>query len=493
MRIAGLIAAAGLALVACSNSSDDSTADSVATESSQATDTTTADRGPADTEAPTDTEATTETAEPTDTAEPSGTSEPAGDSGPDLGEFAPISGVPGVTDEAIQYAVLGTGPSNPAGYCLLECYLGGVQAYFDYRNSIGGVHGRQLEISHEVDDELANTQVELLELIGSDDVFGTFFAPLIPSGHEDANAARMPIYTLVQGGPEGAGFDNVYIPAIFCADCLRKSVVHQAELLGATRVASLGLGVSQASKDCVAATEQAFDQWGPDVGIEFVYANDTLPFGLTNGLAPEVTAMKEAGVDFVTLCIDQNGALTLEQELNRQGMAEIPVLLPQGYGDTEFVEANAELLEGDVLSLFSRPFEANQEGTLVPEMIEWIDAGGYKMNDQAIQGWINADMAVSGLLAAGPQFDRESVIQATNAITAYDASGLVPTIDWTKQHTRYTGETMLTDGPPVGCTALVRIEGGEFVLIGNPNAPYYAYDSSTMDWTEPTESDCRAS
>ncbi len=106
--------------------------------------------------------------------------------------------------------------------------------------------------------------------------------------------------------------------------------------------------------------------------------------------------MKEAGVDFITLCIDQNGALTLEQELNRQGMAEIPVLLPQGYGDTEFVEANAELLEGDVLSLFSRPFEANQEGTLVPEMIEWIDAGGYKMNDQAIQGWINADMAVVG-------------------------------------------------------------------------------------------------
>ena len=95
---------------------------------------------PADT-APADTGATT------DTAESSATSEPEADAGPDLGEFAPISGVPGVTDEAIQYAVLGTGPSNPAGYCLLECYLGGVQAYFDYRNSIGGVHGRQLEIT----------------------------------------------------------------------------------------------------------------------------------------------------------------------------------------------------------------------------------------------------------------------------------------------------------------------------------------------------------
>ena len=241
-QAAAVIVVVGLGLAACSNSSDDSSADSSASTSAtteaaapESTAVDGADTVPADTV-------------PADTAEPSATSEPVEDAGPDLGEFAPISGVPGVTDEAIQYAVLGTGPSNPAGYCLLECYLGGVQAYFDYRNSLGGVHGRQLEISHEVDDQLGNTQVELLELIGSDDVFGTFFAPLIPSGHEDANAARMPIYTLVQGGPEGAGFDNVYLPAIFCADCLRKSVVHQAELLGATKVASLGLGVSQASK-----------------------------------------------------------------------------------------------------------------------------------------------------------------------------------------------------------------------------------------------------
>ena len=141
-----LIVVVGLGLAACSNSSDDSSADS-----SEAT--TAHDRGR---RAGVDRgrgrghragrhrgrhSATT------DTAEPSATSEPAADAGPDLGEFQPISGVPGVTDEAIQYAVLGTGPSNPAGYCLLECYLGGVQAYFDYRNSIGGVHGRQLEIT----------------------------------------------------------------------------------------------------------------------------------------------------------------------------------------------------------------------------------------------------------------------------------------------------------------------------------------------------------
>ena len=482
--------AAGLAFAACSNSSDDSsTADTGATTPVPVT-----EPAAVDSAVPRATDSVAaETTAASVSSEATVSSEPAASDGPELGEFAPIAGVPGVTDEAIQFAVLGTGPSNPAGYCLLECYLGGVQAYFDYRNSLGGVHGRQLEITHEVDDELANTQVKLLELIGSDDVFGVFFAPLLPSGHEDASAARLPMYTLVQGGPEAAGFDNVFVPGLpFCPDCLRKSSVHQAELLGATKVATLGLGVSQASRDCVSATEQAFDEWEPTVGIEHVYANADLPFGLTNGLAPEVTAMKDLGVDYITLCIDQNGALTLEQELNRQGMADVPVLLPQGYGDAEFVETNASLLEGDVLSLFVRPFEANQEGTLVPEMIDWMEQGGHKMNDQAIQGWVNADMAVAGLLAAGPEFDRERVIQATNAVTGYDAEGVIPTIDWTKQHTQYTGETILTDGPPVECTALVRVEGGKFVLVGNPDAPYYAYDRTTNDWTEPDESACRA-
>ena len=42
-------------------------------------------------------------------------------------------------------------------------------------------------------------------------------------------------------------------------------------------------------------------------------------------------------------------------------------------------------------------------------------------------------------------------------------------------------------------TALVKVEGGKFVLIGNPDAPFYEYDTSSMDWSEPTESNCRAS
>ena len=87
-----------------------------------------------------------------------------------------------MTDEAINFAVLGTGPSNPLGYCLLECFQGGVQAYFDYQNGLGGVNGRDLVISRTDDDEVGNTQVKALELIGDNSIFGIFGAPLQYAG-----------------------------------------------------------------------------------------------------------------------------------------------------------------------------------------------------------------------------------------------------------------------------------------------------------------------
>src|SRR5690606_33061231 len=60
--------------------------------------------------------------------------------------FEPIEGVPGVTDDAITYAVIGVEANNPLGICILDCYRAGIQAYFDHRNAEGGIYGRELRI-----------------------------------------------------------------------------------------------------------------------------------------------------------------------------------------------------------------------------------------------------------------------------------------------------------------------------------------------------------
>ena len=441
----------------------------------------------------TDTDAveTSETERPPPTQRPSTPLRPttaAAGAEPALGEFQAISGVPGVTDETIGFAVLGTGPANPLGYCLLECYQGGVQAYFDYRNSLGGVHGRQLEITQVADDEMGNTQVKALELIEADDVFAVFGAPLLYNGYSDLGNAGMPLYTTFPASPSAVGFDSIYTPTgTICTSCPRRMTVLAASLGGGTKAASLGLGASEASKECVANNEAAFAKWGPEVGVEFVYKNDTLPFGFPNGLGPEVTAMKDLGVDFIVTCVDQNSVVTLEQELERQGIgSDVTVVLPQGYGDSEFLESNADLLEGDIIGTAIRPVESVQDGTMLPTMLEWLEQGGHKFNDYFLQGWVGADLAVTGILAAGPGFDRAKVVAATNSITDYTAGGLIQPTDWSRQHNPPTPDDPVSNGPVYDCQTFLQVRGGKLELLGDADKPFFCFDPSSQDWVEPT-------
>jgi ABC-type branched-subunit amino acid transport system substrate-binding protein len=468
LRLVAAAAIAGLMATACGNSGDDDTSSpTVAGAADTAADTAApADTGPADTAAPTDTG-------PTDTA---------GAAEPDIGTFEPISGVPGVTDETISFAVMGTGPANPLGYCLLECYKAGVQAYFDYRNSIGGVNGRQLEIGRVDDDEFANTQVKLLDIMDDDSVFATFAAPLTYSGFSDVGGSDMPLYTTFPASGDADGFDNIYVPnGTLCVTCLNPMTVWAAANAGATTAASLGFGFSQASKDCATRAEQEFTTWGPDAGIEFAYKNDDLPFGLPNGLGPEVTAMLDAGVDYITLCVDQNSALVLAQELARQGAGDVTIVLPQGYGDTGFLTANADVLEGDLLATAYRPAEADPGDSILPTMLEWLDKSGVGYNDYAIQGWLGATLAVTGILAAGAQFDRASVIAATNAITDYTGDGLLPPVDWTTAHTAPTEDEARTF-----CMAYLKVQpDGSLETVEDPATPFACYDLPLESWTEP--------
>ena len=88
--------------------------------------------------------------------------------------FVPITGVDGVTDTEIAYSIIGVQSVNPLGTCMMECFNQGVQAYFNYVNDAGGVHGRKLVVKKTIDDELAKQQEKALEVINAKDSFGVF-------------------------------------------------------------------------------------------------------------------------------------------------------------------------------------------------------------------------------------------------------------------------------------------------------------------------------
>ncbi|MCY4663453.1 MAG: ABC transporter substrate-binding protein [Acidimicrobiaceae bacterium] len=403
---------------------------------------------------------------------------------PHRDEFVSRAGVPGVTGDEIRVAVVGTRSNNPLGTCILDCFVTGIQSYFDYVNDAGGIYGRRLVIGEVLDDELGFNKDRALKIIADNRALVSFQATLLALGWGDLHDARVPTFAWnpVEGVNRDTIFGNFVIGCITCTSRGLPWLVSQA---GGTRVAALGYGISANSKLCTSAFADSVRRYGADLGAEVVYFNDAIAFGLPNGIGPEVTQMVDAGVDFIVTCMDLNAMLTLAQELERQGVrGQIKMLHPNTY-DRDFVASAGSLFDGDYVQVTFAAFEYEIDSGLRHAYDRWVPANGGPVAEQTMVGWINADLFVTGLLEAGPSFDRSSIIDSLNRIT-YDADGLINPIDWSRQHTE------VIEGDPTHdyeneCVSFVRMEDGAFV--GFQPAPWMCWPNDTLEWIEPTPTD----
>lgn len=404
-------------------------------------------------------------------------SEASGDSG--------SSGdVPGVTDDEIRFSVVGTQENNPLGTCVLDCYLDGINAYFAYRNSEGGAFGRDLVVTTALDDQLSQNQVKALEIVTANDTFATFSAAQVGNGWADIAEAGIPLYVWTINPAEMTGKEGIFgNREPICISCTRRADAYIAQLVGAKKVATVGYGISENSKQCAESSAEAIELYADEVDAEVVYTNADLAFGLPNGIGPEVTAMKDAGTELVIGCIDLNGMKTLAQELERQGMDDVVLMHTNTY-DHAFVAEAGDLFEGDYVQVGFRPFEAEPNDALAAYQ-EWMEETGSEPTELAMIGWLNADLAYQGIIAAGEDFDRQKVIDATNEMTEYTADGLLQPIDWSRQHVAPTQEDPATHGSKYECIALVQVQDGEFVMVGDAAKPWSCWPGETRDWSEP--------
>ena len=430
--------------------------------------------------------ATTTTAAPaTTTAAPATTTTTTEPPDPRF-TFEQVEGVPGVDDEEIAFAVIGIRTLNPLGTCILDCYLDGIEAYFAFRNAEGGLFGRELSVGYVLDDELFSNQVRALEVISADDVFGVFNATLIANGWGDLNDSGIPTFTWNIHATESANRTNIFGHiAAMCATCTQRAVPYTVKIAGATKVASLGYGVSENSKVCTRAVADSIDLYSANIGAEMAYFNDSLGYGLPNGIAPEVTQMKELGVDFISTCMDLNAMKTMAQELSRQGMGDVVLYHPNTYNHP-FVAEAGDLFDGDFVTPQFLPFEADADNAMQEAFIDTMTELGRDLSELAMIGWINADAAYTAVLSAGPVFDQKSAIDALNSQTDYDAGGLIVPIDWSRQHVPPVEGDAANDYA-LECFAPVRMSGGALETVADPATPWYCWDNTTLDWAEPTQ------
>jgi branched-chain amino acid transport system substrate-binding protein len=377
---------------------------------------------------------------------------------------------PGVTDSEIKVGGIITEEGSPTGAELSSAF-DGVKAYFEYINKTeGGVYGRDLTLSSERDDRLGNNLNEAEGLISQDDVFAALpIAVQLFTGADKLAEEGIPTFGWTiqeEWGSENntPGPANLFGQAgsFICFTCANPSVyTWLPKKLGLEKIGVLAFNVPQ-SEGCVSGLENSFKKFKT---AEVVFVDKSLTFGSPD-YTTQVAEMKKRGVDAVMSCIDGNGAVNLAREMQKQQLDAVQIL-PNAYNKA-LVEENADVLEGDYLFTLFAPFETNPKPEGLKLYDKWIKETDGRKDENSIIGWINADLFVEGLKAAGPDFTREKVTDAINGITDYTAKGLVAPVDWTKAHEE-----------DYDCYATLQIKDGKFKpVFGAKGKPFICFDDS---------------
>lgn len=359
---------------------------------------------------------------------------------------------PGVTDDTITVSGVASA-TNPLGAPYDQVWEG-VDAYFAMINDGGGIYQRELVLPEDNrhDDQFSQNQAEVQRIITQDDPFAVVgVATLNFAGADLLVDENIPtfgwnIQQEWQNGPNLFGEKGSYLRFTDPGPLLP----FLAREIGAEQVGVLAYNVPQSS-DCLTGIENSFDVYGDDAGAEVAYSDSSLAYGTTD-LSVQVQAMKDAGVDLVSTCMDTNGVTTLQREMDRQGL-DVPQYLPNGY-DYDFVGDFGDLFEGSYVLTQFAPFEFEPQPQGTQDYLEWMDETDGTVGELSLAGWLSAAQFVTGLRAAGPDFTRAKVVDGLNSVTDFDADGILPGTDWTVAHE--------ADGDQL-CFALSQIEGSEFV------------------------------
>ncbi|HEX5615695.1 MAG TPA: ABC transporter substrate-binding protein [Acidimicrobiia bacterium] len=381
---------------------------------------------------------------------------------------------PGVTDDEIRVAVIAS-KTNPLGgkYAEIE---DGIEAYFAMVNDAGGIYGRDLVVVKNRDDIIGTQNLQQVQAsLAEDNAFATFLASLGFPGADELDAAGMPTF-IWNIRPEMAGHDNIFgnIGAI-CFGCPGQVLPWLADEIGAEKVGILGYNVARESVLCAEGNRDSFEKYG---SAEVGFYDASLGFAQPD-LSAQVAAMKDAGVELVTTCMDANETLVLAKEMKKQGLDAVQNL-PNGY-DADFIRANAEFFEG---SYVTPQFLAFEHGP-IPEHEEferWIAELDRPTYEVTVVGWILARMFVEGLELAGPEFTQEGVIGALNTLTDFTANGMVVPIDWTKQHEDPAKNPDAESD--LECANVVQVRDGEFVpVFAEDDLPWVCFENNAPELT----------
>jgi len=349
----------------------------------------------------------------------------------------------------------------------------GAAVYFDQLNASGGVNGRRIIYSPQVDDGTSpsgNTaaaqrlvQSKVFAVVGVGTPFFT--------GSSILRAQAVPTFGIQENpnsqwaGPTMFGAGGSYVASTLPMP----QVAFVAQRTHRRTAAVLAYNVSQSSGGCVAVVKGLARYHIRTPVVDF-----SIPYGAAT-LDADVTRMQQHGVDFVATCMDSTGDIKLSQTLQQHGMGSTVQYWLDGY-DHRILDNNESAYQGVYFLLQQTPFEVT---SLYPGVYPGIDAfnaalrryaPGTTPSSTALAGWVSADLFVQGLRAVGNDVTRTALVRAINRFTAYTADGAYPPVNWRIAHTGVNS---------LDCTTFVRAKGLEFVpVFTTPASVYSCFDQT---------------
>jgi hypothetical protein len=404
---------------------------------------------------------------PTATTQPSGSTGPATTaSASQLKENDPVS-APGVTDTEIKVATITAKTNNLTGsYGPL---VDGVKAYFAMVNDGGGIYGRKLVVASDRDDQFTANRQTVQASLSQDKPFATFLATTFFTGADLLANANQPVFMW----NINKEFDDH--PTFFandgalCFTCAGHITPWLAKQLKVSKIGLLAYGGAAQSKDCADGVKASFAKY-PTAKI--VVDDETI--GFAQPLGPQVTHMKQAGVQFVITCVDLQESFTLAKEMQKQNL-HASQELPQGY-DQKFIAANPALDGSYVVPQFLA-FEQKPQIQEIKDLFKWTAKDGAKVSELTAVGWQIASEFYTGLVGAGPHFTQAKVVDYLNTLTHYTDNGFLQPLNWTTGHTDPVAHPEARSKQE--CANFVKVENGKFVpQFGQTGKPWVCFQLS---------------
>jgi ABC-type branched-subunit amino acid transport system substrate-binding protein len=228
------------------------------------------------------------------------------------------------------------------------------------------------------------------------------------------------------------------------------------KLQGVTTVGAVGYSVSPLSSEAAKSSAASAKSQGLKVG----YLNAKFPFGSTD-VAPEVLAMKSAGVDGFTATTDPNTAFAFVAGLRQAGVTPKVSIFSTGYGG-DLLQAGPGALnaaQNVYFSLTYEPVEMNTAATKQFESDLKAAAVSGKPTYAEYNGYVSVGLLVQALKATGGNTKSAALISAMSGIHNWNALGLFGS------HSLDLNDRTNIVGGADNCLWVTKLEGNNFTLV----------------------------